>query len=49
LGWRFGRSLGKEDEVVIEATGNVMAAVLGLSPYVGHVIVAKPPQVTGSR
>jgi transposase len=29
----FGRSLCKEDEVVIEATGNAMAAVRVLSPY----------------
>ena len=28
----FGRSLGKEDEVVIEATGNAMAVVRVLSP-----------------
>src|SRR5260370_14104 len=36
----FGRSLGKEDEVVIEATGNAMAVVRVLSPYVPRVIVA---------
>jgi transposase len=41
----FGRSLGKEDEVVIEATGNAMAVVRVLSPYVARVIVANPPQV----
>ena len=41
----FGRSLGKEDEVVIEATGNAMAVVRALSPYVGRVIVANPLQV----
>src|SRR5579863_6616811 len=35
----FGRSLGKEDEVVIEATGNAMAVVRVLSSYVGRVIV----------
>jgi transposase len=38
----FGRSLGKEDEVVIEATGNAMAVVHVLSPYVARVIVANP-------
>jgi len=38
----LGRSLGKEDEVVIEATGNAMAVVRVLSPYVGRVIVANP-------
>ena len=41
----FGRSLGKEDEVVIEATGNAMAVVRTLSPYVARVIVANPLQV----
>ena len=41
----FGRSLTKEDEVVIEATGNAMAVVRVLSPYVGRVIVANPLQV----
>jgi transposase len=41
----FGRSLGKEDEVVVEATGNAMAVVRVLSPYVGQVIVANPLQV----
>src|SRR5436190_14595814 len=41
----FGRGLGKEDEVVIEATGNAMAAVRVLSPYVARVIVANPLQV----
>ena len=42
---RFGDSLRKEDEVVIEATGNAMAVVRVLSPYVGRVIVANPLQV----
>jgi transposase len=41
----FGRSLNKDDEVVIEATGNAMAVVRALSPYVGRVIVANPLQV----
>jgi transposase len=41
----FGRSLSKEDEVVVEATGNAMAVVRALSPYVGRVIEANPPQV----
>ena len=30
----FGRQLTKEDEVVVEATGNAMAVVRVLSPYV---------------
>lgn len=41
----FGRSLSKEDEVVIEATGNAMAAVRVLAPHVARVIVANPLQV----
>src|SRR5437660_8814788 len=41
----FGRGLGKEDEVVIEATGNAMAVVRTLAPYVARVIVANPLQV----
>ena len=41
----FGRSLDKEDEVVIEATGNAMAVVHVLSPFVARVIVANPLQV----
>src|SRR5512147_2187950 len=41
----FGRSLSKDDEVVIEATGNAMAVVRVLGPYVARVIVANPLQV----
>lgn len=41
----FGRRLAKEDEVVVEATGNAMAVVRVLTPYVARVIVANPLQV----
>jgi len=41
----FGRNLSKEDEVVVEATGNAMAVVRVLGPYVARVIVANPLQV----
>jgi len=41
----FGGSLDKEDEVVIEATGNAMAVVRVLAPHVARVIVANPLQV----
>src|SRR5689334_18669267 len=41
----FARGLTKEDEVVVEATGNAMAVVRLLSPYVARVIVANPLQV----
>jgi transposase len=41
----FARRLTKDDEVVVEATGNAMAVVRVLSPYVARVIVANPLQV----
>jgi transposase len=41
----FGRSLSREDEIVIEATGNAMAVVRVLSSYVARVIIANPLQV----
>jgi hypothetical protein len=41
----FGRSLTKTDEVVIEATGNTMAVVRVLRPYVARVIIANPLEV----
>jgi transposase len=41
----FARSLTKDDEVVVEATGNAMAVVRVLSPYVARVIIANPLQV----
>jgi hypothetical protein len=41
----FGRSLAKNDEVVLEATGNAMAVVRVLSPHVARVIMANPLQV----
>src|SRR5215211_4362494 len=41
----FGRSLAKDDEVVLEATGNAMAVVRVLSPYVARVVMANPLQV----
>ncbi len=41
----FGRGLNGEDEIVVEATGNAMALVRVLGPYVARVIVANPLQV----
>ena len=38
----FGRSLAKDDEVVLEATGNAMAMVRVLIPYVARVVMANP-------
>ncbi len=34
-----------DDEVVLQATGNTMAIVRLLKPYVGRVVVANPLQV----
>src|SRR5512146_1556854 len=39
-----GRTLTKDDEVVIEATGDAMAVVRALSPHVARVIGANPLQ-----
>jgi transposase len=41
----FGKSLRPTDEVVVEATGNAMAVVRVLSPFVARVIIANPLQV----
>ena len=41
----FGRTLDKEDEVVVEATGNAMAVVPALERHVARVIIANPMQV----
>ena len=41
----FGRTLDKEDEVVVEATGNAMAVVRALEQHVARVIIANPMQV----
>jgi transposase len=41
----FARRLHTSDEVVVEATGNAMAVVRVLSPFVARVIIANPLQV----
>jgi transposase len=41
----FGKTLEPTDEVVVEATGNAMAVVRVLSPFVARVIIANPLQV----
>jgi transposase len=41
----FGKGLRPSDEVVVEATGNAMAVVRVLSPFVARVMVANPLQV----
>jgi len=40
-----GKGLRPSDEVVVEATGNAMAVVRVLSPFVARVIIANPLQV----
>jgi transposase len=42
---QFARSLGANDHVVLEATGNTAAIVSELKSYAGRVIVANPLQV----
>ena len=41
----FGRTLSKQDEVVVEATGNAIAVVRALEPHIARVIVANSVQV----
>lgn len=41
----FARSLRADDEVVIEATGNCLAASHLLAPHVARVVIANPLQV----
>ena len=45
----FGRGLSKKDEVVVEATGNAMAVVRVLSPYVARVINSQSAAGEGDR
>lgn len=41
----FGQRLRKNDEVVLEATGNTAAIVRLLTPFVARVVIANPLQV----
>lgn len=41
----FGQRLQKDDEVILEATGNTSAIVRLLTPFVGRVVIANPLQV----
>lgn len=38
----FGKTLLANDEVVLEATGNSMAVLRVLAPFVARVIIANP-------
>jgi transposase len=41
----FARKLGRDDHVVIEATGNATAVAEVIQPHVGRVVIANPRQV----
>jgi transposase len=41
----FAKRLGKNAEVVVEATGNTMAVVKLMTPYVKRMVIANPLQV----
>ncbi len=41
----FGKTLQASDEVVLEATGNAMAVVRVLTPFVARFVIANPLQV----
>ena len=42
---RFGKTLRPDDEVVVEATGNSLAVVRVLTPFVVRAVIADPLQV----
>src|SRR6266566_8347026 len=43
----FAQSLGGDDEVVLEATGNALEIARILEPHVGRVVLANPKAVKG--
>jgi transposase len=43
----FAQSLGSDDEVVLEATGNALPIARILEPYVARVVLANPKSVKG--
>jgi transposase len=44
----FAQSLGADDQVVLEATGNALAIARILEPHVGRVVLANPKAVKGA-
>jgi transposase len=44
----FAQSLGADDEVTLEATGNALAIARIIEPHVGRVVLADPRAVRGS-
>ena len=43
----FAQSLGRDDEVALEATGNALGIARIIAPYVGRVVLANPKAVKG--
>ena len=43
----FARSLGRDDEVVLEATGNSLAIARIIRPHVARVVLANPKSAKG--
>jgi transposase len=43
----FAQSLGSDDEVVLEATGNALPIARIVEPYVARVVLANPKAVKG--
>jgi hypothetical protein len=41
----FARKLGKDDVVVVEATGNASAVAAVIGPHVKRIVIANPKQV----
>ena len=44
----FAESLGADDQVALEATGNALAIARIIAPYVGRVVLANPKAVKGA-
>src|SRR5215207_8033145 len=43
----FAQSLGSDDEVALEATGNALGIARLIEPHVGRVVLANPKAVKG--
>src|SRR5713101_4790403 len=44
----FAQSLGADDQVVLEATGNALAIARVVEPYVARVVLANPKAIKGA-
>ena len=45
----FAQSLGGDDEVALEATGNALGIARIIEPHVGRVVLANPKAVKGDH